>query len=527
MPVDTSFYNSGYGAGTPPQSAFGQLSQLAQTQNALNQNALFKQQMDSRAVMGQIMQSSVDPTTGKPDFEKAAVGLSTNPITAPYAAGMINQWITNNNLQAETAQKSLANAQTRMTMLNSVVSPLALKWSQNGVPSDPTNPKQADMTELMQSVGRVIGQDPDLTKEAVQFLAQAKSMPKDALLSQLVNMTKQTQIASHGLSGVLDTFRQDTGGNITTGNTDKLTGQNTITGQLSKGLTPEAYNTPQKTVAESGKTYEVPRGGAFGSPPSGVWTPATAPVTGKPGGEAVTTQPDGGTGGSTAAVGGPAGTSAPVPVAAAPSAAGVPTSLTPYKAKALDEIATKYEPDLNQRTSAANQLQLLMSQVRDETDNFKTGGGASGYMKMGQLAQAMGLKSSAVDALSNGDLASSQAANKLFMQVGSQVAATLVHAGGGRMTQTEWSKILSEGSANIDLDPKAISKIFAAMREVTHYTGLESQAFQAAKQRYESGNYDLTNFQNDWQKNLSSHIANRSRGPQAAPQPTQPAAGVP
>ena len=111
------------------------------------------------------------------------------------------------------------------------------------------------------------------------------------------------------------------------------------------------------------------------------------------------------------------------------------------------------------------------------------------------------------DQIASGDLSDAQAARKLFFGIGSQMAAQLVRAGGGRMTQTEWAATLMRGAPNVNLTPEAISKIFGAMKELAHYTQLEQKAFNDYR---ESGG-DLASWRNEWTNVMNMLIERREK----------------
>lgn len=506
-PLDTSMYAR---AAVQP-NPLGQIAQFAQTQNALNQNRLFQQTFAARQAVGGIMQQAVDPQTGAIDYNKAAVMLSTNPATAFLAPDILNAWQQKQLVQQQTIAATLGNAQKRFGAIGNAAAALVQEGHANG--------DKVDLGKVVSATALLKGQGLIDDESQMNFLARVGKDPSQ-IYQHLLAAAQQAQGAEKSLSNTFKALSTPAGGYTQIGTQNVYSGRYmpSAGGVVEHSPSPETLNKPTPYVnAQTGQKMEAPQaavmptygglgstvstpgqlygGNATGAVSQG-WTPNAAPLTGKPGQSGVTVQ-------------GPAGQSVG---SAVPGSPGVPTALAPGQESAIKQVTEKYAPDLNARAANANQLKLLIDQAQDETKNFKQGGGTAEYMKMGQLAQALGLSGPAVDALANGSLASSQAANKLFMQVGSMVANQLVHAGGGRLTQTEWSKVLSEGAANINLDPKAISKILGAMREAIHYTELENQAYGMKYRQYKSGQYDIGQFPQDWQSTLS-HVLDQRRSP--------------
>lgn len=510
MPVDTSLYGN-----IAQPNPLGQMGQMLQVQSAMNQNALFQQQFAARQALGQLAQSSVDPATGQMDWNKYSLSISTDPRTAFMAREVIESLTRQKLLDADTFGKKLDNAQKATTLIGNTLTPIAMEWAKNGAPQDAKDPSKVDTTQLVNQAGLLVGQAPEMYDQVKSFLVGLKALPRPQAQQALIDYTKFVQIAKGGLDSVAPLFRQDVGGGVQYGQTDRFTGAPQGTGFQPKTLTPAEQQDQVKTANPlTGAPQLAPRGSMPMAPSAGA--PPIEPQIAGGGMSAMPAASGGAMPAESTPITGRAGSPAE-PQQAAGGAMPAPSSLTsvvgPPKGveDAQSEVLTKFAPALQERVSVANQLKLLMQQAQEETRNFKQGGGTDTYIKMAQLAQALGVKDEAVDKLANGDIASGQAANKLFMQVGSLIASQLIRAGGGRMTQTEWGKTLSEGAPNIDMDPRAISKILAAMRETVHYTNMENQAYNAKYQAYRGGQYDIGQFPSDWQQTLGSFLDSRAR----------------
>jgi len=501
-PIDTSIYSR---AVAPQANPLGMIAQYAQTQNALNQNALFQQTFRARQALGGIMQQAVDPQTGQIDYNKAAVLGSTNPATAFIMPEVINQWTQRQLTQQQTVNAALEGQLKRFNAIGNAAAGLVAKGQGSS---------KVDLGDVISATAMLKGQGLLTGEDQMNFLTSIGKDPGQ-IFTRLQQVAMQAQGAEKTLSGVYGAISTPAGGYTQQGTRNVYGGTYTplAGGNIEHSPGPEAFNAPQKVVnpltgAESTapRAAVMPMYGGLGSQVSSPqaltsqgWSPGMPPISGSPQGQA----PSQGQGPSQAQ-GGPS-TQGP--------GVGVPTAISPYQGEALKDVATKYEPGLNDRVRQANQLLATMAQVKDELRDFKPGGGMSQFAELAKLAQAVGLPQSTVDQLASaskpGGLGSVQAAEKLFFGIGSQVAAQLIHNGGGRMTQTEWAQTLSKGSPNIDMDPRAVQAIFNATKELAHYTKLESDYFQTKKDQFAKGNYDLTHVQNDWNNVLGELITRR------------------
>ena len=195
---------------------------------------------------------------------------------------------------------------------------------------------------------------------------------------------------------------------------------------------------------------------------------------------------------------------------AAPTAPNITVGQPGPMQKELYAGNIEYKNGLDSGVRGMNSLMQQMSQVQRLMKNFTPNGAASVRTQFGQFLDGIGAKDDLKNELANGDLSSSQAAQKLFLGIGSQVASNLIHAGGGRLTQTEWSKVLQSGSVNIDLTSKAIGKIYTAMRESQAALNMERDHFYS---RLGQSNYDMNNVQKDGADLVNSYIRARGGSP--------------
>lgn len=458
MPVqgaDPSVYST---LGTNTPNLLGMVGQFAGAQNQLNQNQLFQQTIRARQALGPLMQQAVGPD-GQVDYNKAGLLVSTNPDTAFMAPDILNQFAQKQLVQAETMKTNLDNFAKKQGAIGAAAYGLSQEKGDSVQPKD----VMSKLTELMAAHGI---EAPD----AVAYMAGISGL-KGAELNSHLKQLAQSSLRGGEMAGNIDykpDAFHDVNGNPVPGFVNKLQGQATPSGGP---------------------------GMPTGTPPSAISAApgARSPVF-KDGEELIDD--------------GPGGQNAP-----AQPAMSVRPSLTQTGVGVVREGQLKasadYGKDVNERTNSANQLLLTMQQAQRYLKNFTQGGGESMRVELAGLAQAAGMPKPTLDAIASGDFSSAQAARKQMFGIGSQIAAQLIHAGGGRMTQTEWGKTLTEGAPNIDLDPGATSKILTSMKELAHVTNMESDHYRGRQDQANHGFYDMSNVQNDWAKTFNEYLNQR------------------
>ena len=505
MQIDTSSYaRPGNGA---PASPLDMVHKIASTQNLINQNSQFQQQFAARRALGPILQQSVDPQTGQLDYNKAFIGMAGNPDTAWLASDFLNAAVQRQYTQQQIATSMLDQEIKRNTVIGTVAGSLLAQGRSpipgpNGQPSGFTTnvtPEQfmARMTDP--DIARIVS-----PKDAALITAKFTAMSPQERYQFLAQRALQAMTAKESMEKVLGSIHnQQLGGVVQPVQQSALTGTSTPTGPamsvqptIAERMTPIAGKDPQTGAETTSPAYQVP--GAV-PPALGSAVPATAPQT--PGGQQ---PPAGPTTAQSANGGAVTGTPAPSPQVPTGTGARV-TGLGPIRETGLRKFAEVYIPDLNKRVQDSNQLLALMSQVKSELKDFKPGSGAALRGQFAALAQSMGAPQEIVDKVANGDLGSLQAAQKLFIGIGTTLAGQLIKAGGGRMTQAEWAKFLSEGAPSTTMDPRGLQKVLNAMTELAHYTRMEQQTYS----KYAKQGGDPLDWQNTWSEILGGVLAKR------------------
>lgn len=463
--ADTSVYaNVGRGG---EGNLLGPLSSAVGIMRGLNENQLFQQTFRARAAMGPIIQKNIDPATGQPNWYKTAVDMATNPDTAFMASEFMNQLQQRELIQTEIMKNHIDIANKKQEALGAAYNAVA---NEKG---------EVNEGNLLGHLSTILPSGLFDLKEMIAHLAQARAQGylknEDTIRNYARTMAAGSQRGSTLLS--MNEYRPDL---FTDMNGNKYGGW---------------INNLQHSVAvpggEAGPTSLGTATRSMTSPPAAAGSPGARGDVGPTGIP--------GTSGSTS-----------------PSVLGPPPGLTmgspgPMRQKMLDDVG-KYKDDVDNRAQQANNLNALFSQAQRYLKDFKPGGGTQLRADMAQIAQGLGMPNEFVDKISKGDLGSVQAARKLFFGIGAQIATQLIHAGGGRLTQTEWARTLLEGSPNIDLDERAIRKIISSMKELANYSLMEKDYFYHKMQNSRATGYDMTNVQGDWQNMLGRAIEDREGG---------------
>jgi hypothetical protein len=479
--VDTSIYGT---LGQGQQNPLAMISQFAGAQNALNQNALFQQTFRARQAMGPLMQQATDPQSGQVDWDKAATLVATHPDTSFLAPEFLNNIAQKKLLDAETTNQKLEATGKRMDMMAGIYSAAA---------KDPNVNSMADMGSYMSQAMSIGAIDPSKYKETIAFLADPKyanlkgpDFRNQVLLPHAIAMQRGSSAltaltSNYDPNAIINADGSTSGAWMNparaTATPAALSG---TAGAMSAGPTAGAAAV---NAAPSGPAPSVPGGDPFAPGPSAPNAgPSNPLIPGQPAPGPNTLTPN-----------------ASAPAAPRLGAAG-PMQQQIYK------DTGEYKQDIDARESQAQALLLQMQQAQRLMKNFTPNGAASIRAELGRLASGMGLSKDLQDQLANGSIDDTQAAQKLFFGIGSQMASQLIKAGGGRMTQTEWNKTLETGSPNIDMTPGAISKIMTAMREMAHVTDMERDHFYGRMQQQRLGVYDMGNVRNDWAKTLNGYL---------------------
>ena len=122
-------------------------------------------------------------------------------------------------------------------------------------------------------------------------------------------------------------------------------------------------------------------------------------------------------------------------------------------------MANTYEEGLQNRVNSGNQLMLRYQEMNNALNAIRTGGGSEARSNLAKIAQGFGAPTTLVDKINGGDLSATQEFQKLAAQSAMQNLRMSMD-GKGAPAQSEF-QTFEKNNPNIELDPRAISKIFA------------------------------------------------------------------
>jgi hypothetical protein len=151
----------------------------------------------------------------------------------------------------------------------------------------------------------------------------------------------------------------------------------------------------------------------------------------------------------------------------------VQAQIAKSQAEGLNTGGIAYKNSLDTTVQTGNDLMTRIAESRNAMEQFKPGMGAEARLNAARAAQALGMPDGLVNAINAGDVSAKQEFQKLSAQ---QAMETLKSAmgGSGRITQAEF-KVFQQNNPNIELDPKAITKIYD-FAEKTHRRNVAEQA---------------------------------------------------
>jgi hypothetical protein len=302
---------------------FQVVQQLAQTQNALNENKMFQ----AKALAGQYLSKSIGPN-GQPDMNSFSQALAADPRTAPYAPEILEagQTIRRGGIAASQGQQDLAASGLKN------VQQITSTYGNSSQNPDPDLRAKENVTNVLGALGK-LGQtniaDPDLIAHYVGS-------------GDFIKDIRAATIGGAGGAGASDAMAP-TPTQIDTGSTIQTVQPNRFTGQSTPMTGPSASIPTTLTPAQ--KASRVPTVN-----PQGV--PKTVPL---------------------ASLSTPTGE---------PTAAGeeLPTGLAPGKSEAIASTAKTSADQYNAVSTAYNgstNREALLHEMLSAQGDFRSGPGAS------------------------------------------------------------------------------------------------------------------------------------------------------
>ncbi len=402
-------------AGIGTQNAINPLAmvgQFAQTQNALNQNALFQQTFRARQALGPLAQQAMGQD-GQMDWAKYGVLVSTHPDTAFMAPEILNQIAQKKLVDAETMNAELVGYEKRM----GITSQLAAAAYKN-----PDIKEGKDLTSTASDMLAAGGIKDGNRQDLISWLTQMAPLKGGELKQRLAQFAQTHEAGRKALSD--------------------------INGQYN----PALYYTPQGDKVGgwvSTVTGQAAPAGGFGAAPAAPGAPApTAP------------QPA-----STA----PAAPSAP----GAGLRLGEPGQMRTEQLKQVADYRNEVGDRANRTANLVAQLNIAQRYARAvETGKFADVRTdlANTMRSMNfspEIYNAVGNGS-----LADSQALMKQFMNNAIGGIAQIVHSA---AAGSKLGQQETLMYMAKGAPNIEMTPQGISKVIAAAKEVANYSHLENE----------------------------------------------------
>lgn len=161
---------------------------------------------------------------------------------------------------------------------------------------------------------------------------------------------------------------------------------------------------------------------------------------------------------------------------------GLGQSANPVAQKAAEAFASNravsagdYGKALDEKVQTGNDLKARMQEARGLLTQFNPGMGAETRLNIARFAQSMGAPDSLVERINQGDVSAKQEFVKLSAQTAMESLKQAM-GGSGRITQSEF-KVFQANNPNIELDPRAIEKIYNFADKAHQRNFAEQQAY--------------------------------------------------
>jgi hypothetical protein len=423
------------------------VGQFAQTQNALLQGQLIQQTVKARQTIGQLVGNSANDD-GSPNWNRALPQIFSHPDTAWMAPQFANELATNGRINAETANLQLAMKGERAGRLAGILL---------GAGKDQSIEKPGDMANYISQAhaeGALV--DEDEKQGAISWLSDSKTG-----IGNLRGQELRQAITNHGLA----LLHANTALSAASSNFGKI------------GTSPTGDDVLGWTNPPRGSAQDV-----YGRSPFG---PAPASV-----------EQAGGVGGAMGA-GPTTGAAAARTAQAAPGGEtvipGSPGPLRQQQLKDAGDYRVQAGHEAEQYANLVNQINIVKRYQR----SVGSGKFSEQRTDLANSLRTAGFSKDIYNAVGNGDLATSQALMKQFMNGAIGSIANIVHtqAPGSRLGQQETMTYINRGAPNFDMVPESIDKVNSAAKEVAHYMMLRHNYVEG---RWRQPGYDPVNAQYDW-----------------------------
>jgi hypothetical protein len=167
--------------------------------------------------------------------------------------------------------------------------------------------------------------------------------------------------------------------------------------------------------------------------------------------------------------------------------------------------AADYRTDVANRSNQAAGLTAQLNIVQRYQKAVDTGKFAETRTDIANGMRSLGFSPEIYNAVGNGDLATSQALMKQFMNGAISNIANIIHsqAPGSRLGQHETLQYFARGAPNVEMTPQGIRKVMSAAQEIAHYSNLEHKWVET---KWNQPGYDPVNIQANWPEVYNSLV---------------------
>jgi hypothetical protein len=424
-----------------------QAAQVMGIRSRANEVAMQEQVLRARPVLGQIMQSAIDPQTGQVNYAKAAAGVASHPETAWMAADFMKQMADLKLTNAAAVKGEMENQITQLGVVAKVTGALRNN-------PDFYNPAKSDglITKALDDMATAY--PGVIPKEMAQQVATQLLGEKN--LAHRAEVIKNYGMAALSSSefvnrqyGQLFPTQNGAGTSFNVVGTEPNSPARTQ-GFQPMGLPP---NRSERQTEEGATESVVEPGVSGGAMQPG---PGVGPAGGMPGGQAA--PGSSGAGGGEAAA--PPSAQQGAQMGGVAPVGGGPKALGAIHAGAAKQVA-QMQMNFQDRTQAITKSLQNLNEFEQAAEAAKAKPGSESWKKIGDVLQAMGVPQENVDKIVGGD----QAARQVAMNASMQFVLTQLNDNlKGSPTGQEFVSI-SGTKHNINWTPTAIKAVVNFYKE--------------------------------------------------------------
>jgi hypothetical protein len=470
------------------------LGSMATIQNNLNANDLFQQSFEARKALGGVMQKNINPETGELDYPGAMRDIGKTP-----AAAFMAPEIAAKALEAQKAQQGLLmdRMKNEAAMQQRVVQQYApLVAMGDGVKYSDVMSAAGELT----AQAKAAGFDDFASKVVIPHLIElAKLGDGPALAQALKQQQAQALSGAERINAMMGVQPVHAGDRTVLQQTNQIGGTTAPIGSVPHGMTPGEAATPIQAgvVPETGAPLITLKGNAAKVFNAGGAAPGTQPPAGAPG----------------------------LPRGVLAGGIGPEREA---QAQHLGVVSADYEKNLNERVTEGNALMLRIEKQRELMKEIRTGGGATAYKKLAELAQGVGVPEKVVDRISAGvadpnskdALAAAQIFEKYAVQGGAEALRAAL-ANGTRPALLEFTTF-QKANPNLNTDPRAIEQMYNYSAKVAKIASEEQTAMKMAQK---NPGFRPSEWPAQWQRHLQDEGIIKMEQSTGKAKGTQPKSG--